>query len=330
MQILLYVLIGGFIGVGIVYAILSPKLKITQKLNENIALENSKLETSNYNLKISNFALNNELTQLTTKRDDIASEIERINNSLLSTKEQAEETANIVYKKTIEAMQEKLSNAADEESKKFTFAKEEYEKQYLQLLEDSSEAYKFVINNYESKIDDLILQLDDLKSKAVAAVEAHKRAEEMKEKENFFKLQLSDVDIEEIKKLRSVTPYLRNSEPLNKVIWKVYYENPTTDLLGRVVGKGVYTGIYKLTNTKNNMCYVGQAVDIASRWKQHIKRGIGAETPTRNKLYPAMLEFGVENFTFEIIEMCEKEKLNEREQYWQDYFKAKEFGYSIK
>jgi hypothetical protein len=43
-----------------------------------------------------------------------------------------------------------------------------------------------------------------------------------------------------------------------------------------------------------------------------------------------MLMDGVENFTFEIIELCNKEKLNEREQYWQDYFKAKEFGYSIK
>jgi group I intron endonuclease len=89
-------------------------------------------------------------------------------------------------------------------------------------------------------------------------------------------------------------------------------------------------GIYKITNLKNNMCYVGQAVSIAQRWKQHIKRGIGAEAPTKNKLYPAMLADGVENFTFEIIEQCEKEQLNEREQYWQEYFKAKEFGYSIK
>ena len=110
----------------------------------------------------------------------------------------------------------------------------------------------------------------------------------------------------------------------------VHYENPYTDLIGRVVGKETVTGIYKITNIENNMCYIGQAVDISSRWKQHIKRGVGAETPTRNKLYPAMEKFGVENFTFEIVEKCQKEQLNEREQYWQDYFKAKEFGYSIK
>ena len=82
--------------------------------------------------------------------------------------------------------------------------------------------------------------------------------------------------------------------------------------------------------TEGSFCYVGQAVNIADRWKQHIKRGIGADTPTRNKLYPAMLENGVENFSFEVIEECPREKLSEREDYWQDFFKAKEFGYSIK
>lgn len=70
--------------------------------------------------------------------------------------------------------------------------------------------------------------------------------------------------------------------------------------------------------------------NIADRWKQHIKRGIGAEAPTRNKLYPAMLEIGVENFTFEIVEECDRSKLNEREDYWQEFFHAKDFGYSIK
>ena len=78
------------------------------------------------------------------------------------------------------------------------------------------------------------------------------------------------------------------------------------------------------------MCYVGQAANIADRWRQHIKRGIGAETPTRNKLYPAMAAIGVENFTFEVIEECERSLLNDREDYWQEYFHAKDFGYSIK
>ena len=173
-------------------------------------------------------------------------------------------------------------------------------------------------------------RLADLSAKVFAAVEAAKRQEEMETAQDFYRLNLSEIDIEEIIKLREVTALLRDSEPLNKVIWKVYYEKPYSDLIGRVVGSGTHTGIYKITNIESQKCYVGQAADIASRWKQHIKRGIGAEAPTRNKLYPAMLKHGVENFTFEIVEECSRDKLNEREDYWQDYFGAKEFGYSIK
>jgi len=141
---------------------------------------------------------------------------------------------------------------------------------------------------------------------------------------------LPQADIDEINKLHDVAQYLRDAEPLNKVIWKVYYEKPYTDLIGRVVGNDIATGIYKITNLENEKCYVGQAVDIAARWKQHIKRGLGAEAPTRNKLYPAMMEYGVENFSFEIIEKCPREQLNDKEDFWQDYFKAKIYGYSIK
>ena len=43
-----------------------------------------------------------------------------------------------------------------------------------------------------------------------------------------------------------------------------------------------------------------------------------------------MAEFGVENFTFEIIEECNKEQLDEREDYYQDFFHTKDYGYSIK
>ena len=44
-----------------------------------------------------------------------------------------------------------------------------------------------------------------------------------------------------------------------------------------------------------------------------------------------MAKFGAENFTFQIIEeITDRNLLDEREDYWQDFYKAKEFGYSIK
>lgn len=96
------------------------------------------------------------------------------------------------------------------------------------------------------------------------------------------------------------------------------------------MGANTKTGIYKITNINNNKSYIGQSVDIAARWKQHIKRGCGADTPTRNKLYPAMMDEGVWNFTFELLEECKKEELDSREDYYQDFYKVIEYGYSIK
>ena len=61
-------------------------------------------------------------------------------------------------------------------------------------------------------------------------------------------------------------PYLRDQDTLNKVIYKIYYENPVNDLIGRVIGKK-QGGIYKITNIHNGKCYVGQAVNFANRWK---------------------------------------------------------------
>ena len=101
-------------------------------------------------------------------------------------------------------------------------------------------------------------------------------------------------------------------------------------MIGRVIGPGTHIGIYKITEMESGKCYVGQSVDLSSRFKQHIKRGIGAETPTKNKLYPAMLSIGPENFTFEVVEECEKNQLDEREDYYQQFFHAIDYGYSIK
>jgi len=99
--------------------------------------------------------------------------------------------------------------------------------------------------------------LNDLKEKVNAAVQANIREEEIRNKDNFYRLELSELDIQEIKKLREIEPYLRDSKPLNKVIWKVYYEHPFNLLIGRILGAGRHSGIYKITNLENKMCYIG-------------------------------------------------------------------------
>ena len=316
MELVLSILIGALVGAGVLYVIIKPKLKATQELDEATKLQNEELHTELV-------ALEKQYAALTVRRQEIQ-------DSIALLEKQAEESSNAIYKKSWELANEKMSNASEAMSKQYEQAKQTAENDYLETLKDCANSFTSQINDKKNELKKVQDELADLVQKLNSAVEANKRAEEIKQKQDFYRLQLTTIDLDEIKRLREVEPYLREKEPLNKVIWKVYYEKPYTDLIGRVVGTGIHTGIYKITNIENQMCYVGQAVNIADRWKQHIKRGIGAEAPTRNKLYPAMLEVGVENFTFEIVEECDKSKLNEREDYWQEFFHAKDFGYSIK
>lgn len=209
---------------------------------------------------------------------------------------------------------------------------EERQAEYVKMQEDFVEQFR----EENRKKMDAAKQLDETLSKlsasVTAATELAKKAAAEEDYIQFHSLQLTEKDIAEINKIEAavigVSPLAESA--IHKVIWKVYYEKAYTDLIGRIFGSTPKTGIYKITNTENQMCYIGQAVNIAERWRQHIKRAIGAEERTNNKLYPAMDRIGPWRFTFEVVEECPRDKLSEREDFWQDFYKAKEYGYSIK
>lgn len=77
--------------------------------------------------------------------------------------------------------------------------------------------------------------------------------------------------------------------------------------------------IYKITNNINNKIYIGQTIKArpTDRFSQHryLARHSGQEKSI-SYLHQAMAKYGVDNFSFEIIENIENDKLNEREQYW--------------
>lgn len=265
------------------------------------------------------------LNSVLKQRIQAETQVNMLQDTAARLREQANESADAYYEQKMESTKLKLAQDLKIEEEKFQEATKDYEDNYHTVMAEMAEEVK----KYGVTANQLIEIIDDMKSKARAAIEASKRKMEEHDAIEFHRIQIPDSDLLEIERLREVIPYLRDKDTLNKVIYKIYYENPVNDLIGRVVGRK-QGGIYKITNINNGMCYIGQAVNFANRWKQHIKRGVGAEPITHNKLYPAMQKEGVENFTFEIIEECSPKKLNEREQYWQDFFGAKEFGYSIR
>lgn len=329
----IYCVICFLLGAGLLYLGLRNKLKATIELDTQTREENAKIIEESQRLLQAQNQLNEKISNLNNDYNSLIKEIDFLKDKkkiLDDNYQQASLNAEMYCQKANELASEKLAQSAEQMAQKYQQAEDNYQQEYLKAIEESTKEYTNLIIQKQEELNKISQELVEAKAKQNAIVEANKRAEEVKQKGQFYKLNLSEIDIEEIKKLRSIIPYLRSAEPINKVIWKVYYEKSYTDLIGRVIGQGIHSGIYKITNIENQKCYIGQAVNIADRWKQHIKRGVGAEAPTRNKLYPAMYELGPEQFTFEILEECDKSLLDSREDYWQEFYQAKEFGYSIK
>ena len=73
-------------------------------------------------------------------------------------------------------------------------------------------------------------------------------------------------------------------------------------------------GIYKITNNINGKCYIGQSINISRRWKNHKKDAFWEKGPDYEyPLYRAIRKYGLHNFTFEVLEQCAEEELNDKE-----------------
>lgn len=87
-------------------------------------------------------------------------------------------------------------------------------------------------------------------------------------------------------------------------------------------------GIYLIENNINHHKYIGQSVNIKKRWSSHLntynKQGIEYNKP----LYRAFRKYGINNFTFTIIEECPRGQLNKKELYWICYYDSYYNGYN--
>lgn len=73
-------------------------------------------------------------------------------------------------------------------------------------------------------------------------------------------------------------------------------------------------GIYKITNLLNGKSYIGQSVHIERRWIEHC-------LPSKSSIISkAIQQYGKNNFKFEVLEECSKNQLNQRENFWIQYY----------
>ena len=95
------------------------------------------------------------------------------------------------------------------------------------------------------------------------------------------------------------------------------------------MAKEILCGIYGIQNVINGKYYVGQAVDILHRWKQH-KDALNNGSHFNKHLQRSWNKYGQENFVFSILTLCKREKseLNHWERYWVKELNARINGYN--
>lgn len=255
-------------------------------------------------------------------------QIEAITNSIEDMRQQADKTAETFYNQAMVIMQNNFNEQAEKMASEYQEQEESFIQEYLSTMQEAAQNLEQELKIKNEEIAAAASTLQDLVNKISAAVAANIREEEKRTKKFFYTIGLTDQDIIEVSKLREIIPFLRVARPVNKIIWESYYRNATTDLISRVVGAGVHTGIYRITNLLDNKIYIGQAVNIGERFKQHVKCGLGIDAPV-NKLYTAMQKDGVENFSFEIIEECKQKDLNNKEKYWIEFYESQRYGYNM-
>lgn len=88
-------------------------------------------------------------------------------------------------------------------------------------------------------------------------------------------------------------------------------------------------GIYKWTNLINNKVYIGQSINIEARKAEHIK--LSKDLTYTTNIAKALRKYSIDNFTFEILEECNVNELDNKESYWINYYDSlnKDKGYNM-
>ena len=261
-----------------------------------------------------------ELSKIQSEREKILIDKASLLNDISTKKDELYEI--------LENEKNKISNEMKRYQSNTSYAAE----QYMHTLE---KRYVEVEKEFDSKMKVLTVEeeearaaLQELKATLSAGVEAQLREREKEENLEYYKLKVNKNDLSDIQALNQIKSVLHQPVILSKLIWSTYFQKQTTELCNRILGLNKKCGIYKLTNINSQQCYIGQSVDISTRWKDHVKCGLGIEASATNKLYNAMQDEGVWNFTFELIEECAREQLNEKEKFWISMYQADKFGYN--
>lgn len=189
----------------------------------------------------------------------------------------------------------------------------------------AAEAYKLETEQRQQELKNET----DFQEQRFAALLAPLRQYEKEQLEKlFYTIQIPEDYREDIDfLLTTVNQKVRHPDVISKLVWTEYIRPYILDTFKRV-GIEAQPGIYKITNINSGKAYIGKSTDIKKRLADHFKSAVGIQSIADQAIHHAILQEGIWNWSIEYIIYCDKEKLNELEKYYIDFFKTQEFGYN--
>lgn len=280
----------------------------------------------------------------TDKLEEIKKQIAN-NEAKLSVKEATLTSLNSMIKEK-ESFNSSLQKIREEELNKLV--EKEKEKRLQQInseveewAESAQEAatYEFLwqkerLNNdiieRSNILNTLKAEVNDYKEKRDAINAEILRARAINEQQDFYRIQIDDNAKHDIDLINSIRSQIIKFETLNKLLYDNYISRPAKEMVKRVLEGKDPTGIYKVTNIQTQEIYIGKSTSVASRWINHIKAAEGLDGVADSQFQRALRKYGVDNFTWELLEETTKDKLTEKEKYWITFYDTTRYGYNMK
>lgn len=216
--------------------------------------------------------------------------------------------------------QEKEENLKNKYTK---FEQEELEKEHKFTQEVAN-----VIETAQKNQDDILANTLYQQQRFNALLAPLQQYEKDKQEKLFYTIQVPDEYKDDIDfLLTTVSQKVQHPDIINKLVWAEYVK-PYLDATFKRVGIEAAPGIYKLTNLDSGKAYIGKSTDIKKRISDHFKASIGIKSIADQAVHHAILESGFWNWSIEYIIYCDKDKLNEMEKYYIDFFKTQDYGYN--
>ena len=316
---------------GILYYKVINEHNTIQKINEDIIQQNNTIEEKNKelrqiseSLKIEKIMVSNQLNDLQNEHKREKERLRDLQDTINTTIDNQNQLAQTAYENYCENLENKKRIKEQEILESEEWLNKALEKHQEEVLNNM----EILDSKYKKEKDKIEEDLEQLKATRAAIIQANIKEKEIEENSTFYCLTISEIDKADIKMLENIKPQLNKPRVLSMLIWSTFFQKPMTTLCNNIIGTSTATGIYKITNQVTKECYIGQSVDISKRWKDHAKCGLGIDTPAGNKLYKAMQTYGIWNFSWEVLEQCSKDLLDEKEKYYIELYDSYNFGYN--